>query len=62
MRPLAHAPTNKLLACSADRIDSNRPWYDTANLQITHLAKNDVPMAQFEERLSIVRNGGVKGS
>jgi hypothetical protein len=56
---LVYAPTNRLLACSADRIDSGRPWYDTANLQITHLAcnlaKNDVPMAQFEEWLSIVR-------
>ena len=60
---LVHAPTNRLLACSADRIDSGRPWYDTANLQITHLAcnlaKNDVPMAQFEEWLSIVRSADV---
>lgn len=61
---LVCAPTNRLLACSADRIDSSRSWYDTANLQITHLAcnlaKNDVPMTQFEEWLSIVRNGCVK--
>jgi hypothetical protein len=50
---------NNLLKCSPDRIDSSIPWYNFANLQITHRAcnwaKNDASAELFEEWLDVVR-------
>ena len=59
---LVCAPDNRLLQCSADRVDSALPSYDASNVHITHLgcnlAKNDVPMEQFQEWIEVVRASG----
>ena len=57
--PLAPAHSNRLLAWSADRVDSLLPSYDRDNLHVTHLgcnlAKNDVNMQDFREWIGILR-------
>lgn len=55
------AEDKPMLQPSADRIDSANGAYDDANVQITHLAcnlaKNQYSVEEFEEWLSVVRDG-----
>jgi len=54
-QPIPVAPANRLLQCSADRVENENLKYDAANVQITHfgcnLARNDGTINDFAEWL-----------
>lgn len=60
--PLVAQTSNVMLQASADRIVSENPAYDDANVQITHLAcnlaKNKWGAVHFEEWAAIIRGLG----